>query len=370
MTLLTGLVAQLLHIALMAATAPTLIGLHRWMQARLAGRAGASPLQPWRDLIRLLRKQTVLAESASNVTIDAPVACAAATAVAACLVPSFALGMTFAPFADLLLISGLLIAARASLALAAMDAGTAVGGMAASRTMLFGTLAEPALLLVLFVLALLAGSLDLDVVAAMQIENGADWRTGVGLALAATSLVALIDVMRREALAMDLGGRDLALIEASDALRLLVWFNLIGAMFLPFGMAAGRRGADRLGGRDHHLAGQDAARRRLAGVAACRALAASDWCARRRSLVSRCCSACWPRCSCWPTWGPHDRRGGCGRSAAVDRIVVRPTDRHRAADLRAAGAVRRRNPRRGSESRSRSWPSRSTASCCRWRSRG
>jgi formate hydrogenlyase subunit 4 len=242
MTLLTGLVTQLLHIALMAATAPTLIGLHGWMRARLAGRAGASPLQPWRDLIRLLRKQTVLAESASNVTIDAPVACAAATAVAACLVPSFALGMTFAPFADLLLISGLLIAARASLALAAMDAGTAVGGMAASRTMLFGTLVEPALLLVLFVVALLAGSLDLDVVAALQIENGADWRTGVGLALAATSLVALIDVMRREALAMDLGGRDLALIEVSDALRLLVWFNLIGAMFLPFGMAGADAG--------------------------------------------------------------------------------------------------------------------------------
>ena len=109
--------------------------------------------------------------------------------------------------------------------------------MAASRTMLLGCLAEPALLLVLFVLALLAGSLDLDVIAAMQMENGVDWRIGVGLALAATLLVALIDAMRREALALDLGGRDLALIEAADALRLLVWFNLIGAMFLPFGMA-------------------------------------------------------------------------------------------------------------------------------------
>ena len=237
MTFLAGLVAQLLHIALMASAAPTLIGLHRWMQARLAGRVGASPLQPWRDLVRLLRKQTVLAESASNVTIDAPVVCAAATAVAACLVPSFTLGMTLAPFADLLLIAGLLMAARASLALAAMDAGTATGGMAASRTMLLGCLAEPALLLVLFVLALLAGSLDLDVIAAMQLENGVDWRIGVGLALAATLLVALIDAMRREALALDLGGRDLALIEAADALRLLVWFNLIGAMFLPFGMA-------------------------------------------------------------------------------------------------------------------------------------
>lgn len=235
--MLVGLAAQLLHIVLVGAAAPTLIGVYACMQARFAGRVGPSPLQPWRDLIRLSRKQTVLAESASGVTMIAPVACVAATAVAACLVPSFALGMIFCPFADLLLIAGLLMAARGSLALAAMDAGTAQGGMAASRAMLLACLTEPALLLVLFVLALLAGSLSLDLIAAMQMENGVDWRTGVGIALAATLLVALVDNMRHDGLALDLGGPDLALIETADSLRLLVWFNLIGAMFLPFGMA-------------------------------------------------------------------------------------------------------------------------------------
>ena len=237
MTLLAGLVAQLLHIALMAAVAPTLVGVLRWMQARLAGRVGPSPLQPWRELIRLLRKQTVLAEGASSVTTYAPMASAAATAVVAGLVPSFALGMTFAPFADLLAIAGLLTAARCSLALAAMDAGTALGGVGASREMLLACLTEPALLLVLFALALLAGSLNLDLIAATQMENGVDWRIGMAIALAATVLVALADTMRHQVLASDLTGRGLALTEVTDALRLLVWFNLIGAMFLPFGMA-------------------------------------------------------------------------------------------------------------------------------------
>ncbi len=237
MTLLSGIVAQLLHSALMLVAAPTLTGIHRWMQARLAGRAGASPMQPWRDLLRLWRKSPMLAESASEVTAYAPMAFAAAIGVAACLVPSFALGMVFAPLADLLLIAGLLMAARASLSLAATDAGTAQGGVAASRIMLLGCLAEPALLLVLFVLALLAGSLDLDLIAAMQIENGLAWRTGLGIALAATVLTALADVLPPDMAALELGGRDLALIEAASALRLLVWFNLIGAMFLPFGMA-------------------------------------------------------------------------------------------------------------------------------------
>ena len=242
MGLVSGLVAQVLHIALMGVAAPSLAGIYRWMQARLAGRVGPPLLQPWWDLIRLLRKERVLAESASDVTSIAPAVSAAATAVAVCLVPSFALGMSFAPFADLLVIAGLLALARCSMALAAMDAGTALAGVGASRSMLLACLAEPALLLVLFTLALLAGSLNLNVIAAMQLENGTGLRVGVGIALAATLLVALVGTMRCEMLAHEFGGPDLALLEATDAMRLLVWFNLIGAMFLPFGMAPSAEG--------------------------------------------------------------------------------------------------------------------------------
>jgi formate hydrogenlyase subunit 4 len=239
MNLLTSLIAQLLHIALMAAVAPTLVGLADWLQARLAGRHGPHVLQPWRDLAKLLRKQTVVAESASGLTEWAPFVCAAAVAIAACLVPSFAWGMTLAPLDDLLVIAGLLALSRCALALAAMDAGTAPGGIAASRTMLLACGSEPALLLAVLAVSLLAGSTNLDLIAAAQQEIGALSRPGLLLALSATVLVALIDssVLRREASGLELGGTDAALIEAADALRLLVWFNLIGAVFLPFGMA-------------------------------------------------------------------------------------------------------------------------------------
>ena len=85
-------------------------------------------------------------------------------------------------------------------------------------------------------------SLNLDAIAAMQLENGAGSRVGVGIALAATLLVALVGTMRFGMLAQEFGGPDLALIEATDAMRLLVWFNLIGTMFLPFGMALSAEG--------------------------------------------------------------------------------------------------------------------------------
>jgi formate hydrogenlyase subunit 4 len=237
MTVLVGFVAQLLHIALTAAAAPTLVGVLRWLTARLDGRVGASVSQPWRDLRRLLHKQALLADSASAISDIGPLAGAAAVAVAACLVPSFTLGMTLAPLADLLVIAGLLSVARCALALVAMDAGTATGGQGASRIMLLAVLSEPALLLAVLVLGLLAGSLDLDVIAAMQSETGTDWAAAVGLGLAATLLVALVDASGWGVLGEEASGADRALFEATDAMRLLVWCNLIGAMFLPLGMA-------------------------------------------------------------------------------------------------------------------------------------
>jgi formate hydrogenlyase subunit 4 len=238
MTLLAGFIAQLLHAVLVAAAAPTLVGVCRWIEARLAGRAGPSVLQPWRDLLRLTRKQSMLAESASEVSSFAPLATLAAIWFAACLVPSFALGMTLSPFADLLVIAGLIAMARCSLALAAMDAGTAFGGMGASRSMALACLSDAAVLMVAFVLALLAGSLNVDLIAAMQQESGLDWRIADSLAFAAVLLVAVADRGGgRQAIALECSGHDLALIEAADALRLLLWLDLIGALFLPFGMA-------------------------------------------------------------------------------------------------------------------------------------
>jgi formate hydrogenlyase subunit 4 len=250
-TILVALVAQFLHVALLLAVAPTLTGLIAWIEARLTGRVGPPLLQPWRELARLLRKQRVLAESASELFAIAPLAAFAATTTAAALVPSFTVGMALAPLSDLLVIAGLLAVARCVLALAAMDAGTALGGMGASRTITLATCAEPALLLVIFTLALLAGSSNLDLIATLRQESSTAWRIGDGFAFAAVLPVAFADTGRgvgmaskRAELAMlhqaewlEYSGPDLALIKATAALRLLLWCDLIIAMFLPFGIA-------------------------------------------------------------------------------------------------------------------------------------
>jgi formate hydrogenlyase subunit 4 len=250
--LLGAVLTQILHVALLLAVAPLLTGLLRRCKARLVGRVGPPILQPYRDLLRLARKQTVLAENASIVFRMAPLASFSATAAAAALVPSFALGMVSAPVADLLVIAGLLAMARFALALAAMDVGTAFGGIGASREMTFSAFAEPALLLVFLTLMLLAGTTNLDLIAGLLRDFSLGLRVSLGLTLVATLAVAVAENGRipvdnpashlelgmvHEAMVLEYGGPDLALIEATATLKLLLWFSLIAAIFVPFGIA-------------------------------------------------------------------------------------------------------------------------------------
>jgi len=227
---------QAVHIALVLAAAPVVVGLQRWTGARLAGRTGPELRQPWRDLARLARKHPTLAENASPLFRTAPLACFAAMAVAAALVPSFTLGMAFAPLADLLVLAGLLAFARAALAMAALDAGTAAGGLAASRTASLACLAEPALFLVILTLGLLGGTTNLDLLIGQQHQGML--QPPAAAALAAASLVA-VALAGSDATGQtsEFSGGDLALIELAEALRMLVWYDLIGALFLPLGMA-------------------------------------------------------------------------------------------------------------------------------------
>jgi formate hydrogenlyase subunit 4 len=253
MSILTGLLTQLLHLALMLALAPVLTGSVRWLKARLMGRRGPHPLQPWRDLLKLLKKRPVLAENASAISRAAPYVAVASALLAAALVPSFARGMVLAPFADLLLIAGLLALGRFAMALAGMDVGTSFGGLGATREMAFAALAEPALVLVALIFAILAGTTNLDVIIGIFQEGALGLRVSLGFAAVALLAVAVAEnaripvdnpathlelTMVHEAMILEASGRHLALWEFQASLRLTLWLALLAAAFLPFGMAA------------------------------------------------------------------------------------------------------------------------------------
>ncbi len=235
MSVLAAVLAQLLHLALIVAAAPMVAGALGTIEARLDGRQGPHVLQAWRDLRRLMRKQAVMAEAASPLGRFAPIAGLAVTVTAAALVPSFTLGMAFAPIGDLLVLAGLFGVVRAIRALAAMDAGTMQGGILAERGMRLALGGEPAVLLAVFTLALLAGSSNLDAIARLQ-RDGL-MQPGAAAALSAAALVGVALIRHREEVHAELAGSALAVTRLSDAFGILVWVDLLSALFLPFGIA-------------------------------------------------------------------------------------------------------------------------------------
>ena len=232
--------------------APLLTGFVRKAKARLLRRRGPSLVQPYRDLLRLLRKEVVLAENASWLFRSAPYLIFATTWVAAALVPTFALGLTFSWSADLIVIAGLLGSARFFLALAGLDVGTSFGGIGSSREMMIASLAEPALIIVVFTLALIAGSTQLSTVAGLMASPAVGLRVSLGLALFALLIIATAEngrvpvdnpathlelTMVHEAMVLEYSGRHLALIEAAQFLKLLLYISIIGCVFAPWGLA-------------------------------------------------------------------------------------------------------------------------------------
>jgi formate hydrogenlyase subunit 4 len=250
--------AQMLVVLLLA---PLLTGFVRKVKARLLRRRGPPLIQPYRDLARLLRKEVVLAENASWLFRVIPYLVFAATWVAAALVPTFQSGLMFSWSADLIAIIALLGSARFFLALAGLDVGTSFGGIGSSREVMIASLAEPAMLMVVFTLALIAGSTQLSTVAAFMTTSNVGLRVSLGLALFALIMVAIAEnaripvdnpathlelTMVHEAMVLEYSGRHLALIDLASELKLLLYVSLIGCVFAPWGMAPAGAGVTAL----------------------------------------------------------------------------------------------------------------------------
>jgi len=244
---------QGLQMLLVLLLAPLLTGIVRKVKARLLLRRGPSIFQPYRDLLRLMRKEAMIADNASWLFRVAPYVIFGATWVAAALIPTFATDLLFSWSGDLIAITALLGSGRFFLALAGLDVGTSFGGIGSSREVTIASLAEPAMIMIVFTLALVAGSTQLSTVAAYMLSDDVGLRVSLGLALVALVMVAIAEnaripidnpathlelTMVHEAMVLEYSGRHLAVIELAASLKLLLYISLIACVFAPWGLAA------------------------------------------------------------------------------------------------------------------------------------
>lgn len=243
---------QILQSLFLIAIAPLFIA---WIQQNRAwwnNKKGAGLLQPYRYLRKLFIKEPVLAENASPLFRSVPYIYFACMCLVTMIIPVLSLNLPFARAADVIALVGVFALARIFLALAAMDVGTAFGSMGARREMLVAFLAEPALLLVFFNVALISRSTALTtIVQTLQTQPLLIYPV-IAFAAVAFVMVLLAEnaripvdnptthlelTMIHEAMILEYSGRHLALIEWASALKLLNYFAIGMALFFPFGIA-------------------------------------------------------------------------------------------------------------------------------------
>lgn len=228
--------------------APLLPGLVQHWKARLQGRRGPTPLQPYRELRRLWGKSAVAPEGASAVYRLAPSVVAAAVTASVLVVPAAEAAPSWGLGHDALLLVGLLALARFTVVLSAWDTGNGFALMGASRDLTLSVFVEATLVLSLAVAALLAGTTDLRGVVAATAGTHAWASPALALAAIAFALVTVAETGRQpvdnpdthleltmihEGPLLEYGGRDLAYLQWAAAARHWLVLVLAAQVFLP-----------------------------------------------------------------------------------------------------------------------------------------
>lgn len=243
---------QFFQIVFLMALAPLLMGWISQNRAWLSNKTGAGIFQPYHALHKLFLKEPVIAKNSSILFRLVPYIYFSAMCLITAIIPVLCTDLALSSIADMIALIGLFGLARIFLAFAAMDIGTAFGSMGARREMLIAFLAEPALLIIFFNVALINQSTSLTVIVANTLMKHSSTSPSLVFATVAFLMVLLAEngripvdnptthlelTMIHEAMILEYSGRYLALIEWGSQLKLLNYFVIAIALFCPWGIA-------------------------------------------------------------------------------------------------------------------------------------
>jgi formate hydrogenlyase subunit 4 len=240
--------------ALLLLLAPLLSGLIWNWKAKLQNRRGPRVWQPYFDLMKFWRKDMVISEYTSWIFCATPYVMFLTALAAGLLTPMVTGQAPLGLFGGVLALVGLLALGRFFLALGGLDPASAFGGMGSSREMTISAIAEPAMMLAIFTLAIAAGSTSLSQI--VLASQGPGWKfldPSHALAFTAMFIVLLAETGRipvdnpathleltmiHEAMLLEYSGRYLALIEWGASIKQLVLMALLANIFFPIGLAS------------------------------------------------------------------------------------------------------------------------------------
>ena len=230
--------------------APLLPGLIQHWKARLQGRRGPSPVQPYRELRRLWHKSIVAVEGTTAVYQTAPAIAAAALATALLLIPITAVAPNLGVGHDAVALIGLLALSRFVMAASCWDVSNGFSLMGASRDLTISVFVEITLILSLTIVALVADTTDLTGMIAATAGTQPWSNPALGLGAVAFAFVVIAETGRQpvdnpdthleltmihESPLLEYAGRDLMFLQWTAAARHWVVLLLGAELFLPHG---------------------------------------------------------------------------------------------------------------------------------------
>ena len=233
--------------------APLLAGVVKWVKCQLQNREAPPIWQSYLNLNKLFRKEVLLATTTSQLFRVAPYIIFSITIFICAVVPLLIINTPTTAIADVIVIVGLFALARFFLTLAGMDTGTAFGGMGSSREMLISAIAEPALLMVFFAVAMTAMSTNLAMIINQLALHHLWLQPSLIFAALGFILVALAETGRipvdnpathleltmiHEAMILEYSGRYLAFIEWAAQIKFMLYAILFINLFFPWGIAS------------------------------------------------------------------------------------------------------------------------------------
>jgi formate hydrogenlyase subunit 4 len=249
----------ILQVIVIIALAPLLNGITKKVKAFFQIRKGPSMFQPYYDIGKLLKKDSVVSENVSWIFHAAPLVSFAAVLTAGLLIPVFISDLPFSFAGDLIAVIYLFALARFFTALASLDAGSSFGGMGSSREMFVAALVEPAMMLSIFAVAVNVGSTNLSSISQAVSSLGIDAMSpSYLLAFVAFFIIAIAETGRipvdnpathleltmiHEAMILEYSGKQLAIVELCAMMKQLLIFSLLANIFFPWGIAAGASSA-------------------------------------------------------------------------------------------------------------------------------
>jgi len=249
---LTGIVFGISQVLILVVLSPLIVGIMRKTKAKSQKRIGSSIIQPYFDILKLLKKDEIISEQSSWIFRCTPWINFVTTVSAAFFIPVSIIYSPFGVVGDILLVVGVFGLGKFFTILAGLDVASSFGGLGSSREMMFSALVEPALFITIFVIAIFYGGTNISTIVSSANEISFLAAPGMLFALIAFFIIMMAETgklpfdnpsthleltMIHEAIVLEYSGKSLAIIEWSQAIKQIILLTLFVNIFIPWGIA-------------------------------------------------------------------------------------------------------------------------------------